>query len=334
MNPSPVISPAISIADIVDAARVIAPAAVRTPLLENAVLNDRVGRRVLLKFEGAQRTGSFKFRGAYNRLARLDARERAAGVVAWSSGNHAQGVAAAARLLGIPATIVMPADAPAIKLANTRALGAEIVTYDRHTESREEIATTLSQSRGATLVPSFDDPYIIAGQGTAGLEILEQAAQADATVGQILVCCGGGGLTAGIATAVKARSPGTTIYTVEPAGFDDTALSLASGVRETVSPDARSICDALMAPSPGALTFPINQALLSGGLVVSDDQVRDAMRFAFSTLKLVVEPGGAVALAAMLAGLAPPCDGASVVVLSGSNVDSTAYAAIIGDSAA
>jgi threonine dehydratase len=334
MNPSPVISPAISIADIVDAARVIAPAAVRTPLLENAVLNDRVGRRVLLKFEGAQHTGSFKFRGAYNRLARLDARERAAGVVAWSSGNHAQGVAAAARLLGIPATIVMPADAPAIKLANTRALGAEIVTYDRHTESREEIATTLSQSRGATLVPSFDDPYIIAGQGTAGLEILEQAAQADATIGQILVCCGGGGLTAGIATAVKVRSPGTTIYTVEPAGFDDTARSLASGVRETVSPDARSICDALMAPSPGALTFPINQALLSGGLVVSDDQVRDAMRFAFSTLKLVVEPGGAVALAAMLAGFAPPCDGASVVVLSGSNVDSAAYAAIIGDSAA
>jgi threonine dehydratase len=224
----------------------------------------------------------------------------------------------------------MPADAPAIKLANTRALGAEIVTYDRHTESREEIATALSQSRGATLVPSFDDPYIIAGQGTAGLEILEQAAQVDATVGQILVCCGGGGLTAGIATAAKARSPGTSIYTVEPAGFDDTARSLASGMRETVSPDARSICDALLAPSPGALTFPINHALLAGGLVVSDDQVRDAMRFAFTTLKLVVEPGGAVALAAMLAGLAPPSDGATALVISGANVDPAAYAAIIG----
>lgn len=326
-------SPVITIADIVDAAYIIAPAAVRTPLLENDALNDRVGRRVLLKFEGAQRTGSFKFRGAYNRLARLDDRERAAGVVAWSSGNHAQGVAAAAKLLAMPATIVMPADAPAIKLANTRALGAEIVTYDRHRESREEIATALAQSRGATLVPSFDDPFIIAGQGTVGLEILDQAADAGADIGQILVCCGGGGLTAGIATAVKARAPKIALYSVEPAGFDDTACSLASGRRETVSPDARSICDALMAPSPGAMTFPINQALLSGGLVVSDDQVRDAMRFAFSTLKLVVEPGGAVALAAMLSGLAPSCDGASVVVMSGSNVDPATYAAIVGAAA-
>lgn len=328
MNPPPVIT----IDDIVEAARIIAPAAVRTPLLENSVLNDRIGRRVLLKFEGAQHTGSFKFRGAYNRLARLDDAQRAAGVVAWSSGNHAQGVAAAARLLAIPATIVMPSDAPAIKLANTRALGAEIVTYDRHTESREEIATALAQDRGATLVPSFDDPFIIAGQGTAGLEILDQAEGVGAQIGQILVCCGGGGLTAGIATAVKARAPATSIYSVEPAGFDDTARSLASGVRETVAPDARSICDALMAPSPGAMTFPINQALLAGGLIVSDDLVRDAMRFAFSTLKLVVEPGGAVALAAMLNGLAPPCEGASVVVLSGSNVDPAGYAAIIGAS--
>jgi len=326
--------PAIAIADIIDAARIIAPAAVRTPLLENQAFNDRVGRRVLIKFEGAQRTGSFKFRGAYNRLARLDAQQRAAGVVAWSSGNHAQGVAAAAQLLGIPATIVMPGDAPAIKLANTRALGAEIVTYDRHSESREEIATALAHSRGATLVPSFDDPFIIAGQGTAGLEILDQAAEADAAIGQILVCCGGGGLTAGIATAVKARAPHITLYSVEPAGFDDTARSLASGIRESIAPDARSICDALMSPSPGAMTFPMNHALLSGGLVVSDDQVRDAMRFAFSTLKLVVEPGGAVALAATLSDLAPPCDGATVIVLSGSNVDPAAYAAIIGGAAA
>lgn len=322
--------PAVTIEAIIDAVRIIAPAAVRTPLLENHALNDRLGRRVLLKFEGAQRTGSFKFRGAYNRLARLDAQQRAAGVVAWSSGNHAQGVAAAALLLAMPATIVMPADAPAIKLANTRALGAEVVTYDRHSESREEIATALARSRGATLVPSFDDPFIIAGQGTAGLEILDQAAEAGAIIGQILVCCGGGGLTAGIATAVKARAPDIAVYTVEPADFDDTARSLASGVRESIASDARSICDALMAPSPGAMTFPINRALLSGGLVVSDDQVRDAMRFAFSTLKLVVEPGGAVALAAMLHDLAPSCDGASVVLLSGSNVDPAAYAAIIG----
>jgi threonine dehydratase len=320
----------IGVDDVEDAARVIAPAAVRTPMLENAALNDRAGRRVLLKFEGAQHTGSFKFRGAYNRLARLDAEQRAAGVVAWSSGNHAQGVAAAARMLGVPATIVMPSDAPAIKLSNTRALGAEVVPYDRHRESREAIATALAAQRGATLVPSFDDPFIIAGQGTAGLEILEQAAEAGADVGQILVCCGGGGLSAGIATAVSARSPGTVVYTVEPAGFDDTARSLESGVREAVAPDARSICDALLSPGPGTLTFPILRALAAGGLVVTDDQVRDAMRFAFATLKLVVEPGGAVALAAVLAGLAPPCAGATVVVLSGSNVDPADYAAIVG----
>lgn len=320
---------AVSIDDIRDAAWLIAPAIVRTPLIENDGLNARCGRRVLLKFEGAQRTGSFKFRGAYNRLARLDAAQRAAGVVAWSSGNHAQGIAAAARLLDMPATIVMPADAPAIKLANTRALGAQIVTYDRHSESREAIATDLAQQTGATLVPSFDDPFVIAGQGTAGLEIMEQAAEAGADVAQILVCCGGGGLTAGIATAVKAQAPDIAIYTVEPAGFDDTARSLRSGARETVAPDARSICDALLAPQPGALTFPINHALLAGGLVVTDEQVRAAMRFAFATLKLVVEPGGAVALAAMLHGLAPPHDGAAVVVLSGSNVDPADYAAII-----
>lgn len=324
---------AISAADVEDAARIIAPAAIRTPLLENAVLNERCGRRVLVKFEGAQHSGSFKFRGAYNRLARLSAAERKAGVVAWSSGNHAQGVAFAARLLGIAATIVMPADAPAIKTANTRALGAEIVAYDRFTENREEIATTLATEGGAVLVPSFDDPFIMAGQGTIGLEIMEQAAELGAEIGQILVNCGGGGMVSGIATAVKARQPGVAVYAVEPAGFDDTARSLTSGVRESVSPDARSICDALLSPAPGALTFPINRALLSGGLVVSDDQVREAMRFAFSALKLVVEPGGAVALAAMLAGLAPAAKGASVVVISGSNVDPDAYARIISGEA-
>lgn len=324
---------AISAADVEDAARVIAPAAIRTPLLENAALDARCGRRVLVKFEGAQHSGSFKFRGAYNRLARLDAGERKAGVVAWSSGNHAQGVAFAARLLGIAATIVMPADAPAIKTANTRALGAEVVAYDRFTENREEIATRLATERGAVLVPSFDDPFIMAGQGTIGLEIMEQAAEAGAKIGQILVNCGGGGMASGIATAVKARMPEVNIHAVEPEAFDDTARSLASGVRESVSPDARSICDALLSPAPGTLTFPINRALLSGGLAVSDDQVRDAMRFAFSVLKLVVEPGGAASLAAMLAGLAPDAEGASVVVISGSNVDPDSYARIIAGGA-
>lgn len=320
---------AITAADVEDAARVIAPAAVRTPLIENAALNERCGHRVLVKFEGAQHSGSFKFRGAYNRLARLDAQQRKAGVVAWSSGNHAQGVAFAARLLGIPATIVMPADAPAIKTANTRALGAQVLPYDRFTESREEIATALASERGAVLVPSFDDPFIMAGQGTIGLEILEQARETGAAVGQILVNCGGGGMVSGIATAVKARQPDIAVYAVEPAGFDDTARSLQSGGRESVSPEARSICDALLSPSPGALTFPINQALLAGGLTVSDDEVREAMRFAFSALKLVVEPGGAAALAAVLAGLLPKVDGASVIVISGSNVDPDAYARII-----
>lgn len=320
---------AITAEDVRSAAALIAGKAVRTPLLEFAPLNDRVGRRVLVKFEGAQHTGSFKFRGAYNRLARIAPEDRTAGVVAWSSGNHAQGVAAAAGLLGMPAVIVMPADAPAIKIANTRALGAEIVLYDRFTESREAIATAIASERGAIIVPSYDDPFVMAGQGTIGLEILDQAREADARVTQILVNCGGGGMTSGIATAIKDSAPDIAIYAVEPEQFDDTARSLASGVREPVMKGACSICDALLATSPGALTFPINRALLSGGLTVSDDQVRAAMRFAFEKMKLVIEPGGAVSLAAILHGIAPATDGDSVVVVSGSNVDPTTFAAIL-----
>lgn len=320
---------AITAADIRDAAKQIEGVAVRTPLLEFAPLNDRVGHRTLVKFEGVQHAGSFKFRGAYNRLSRIEPDRKAAGVVAWSSGNHAQGVAAAARLLEMPATIVMPSDAPAIKVANTRAFGAEILLYDRYTQSREDIAIALATQRGATLVPSYDDPHIIAGQGTAGLEIVEQAAEAGARIGRLLVCCGGGGLVAGIATAIKDQLPDAAVYSVEPAAFDDTARSLACGERLSVDADARSICDALLAPTPGALTFPINQALLAGGLAVSDDQVRDAMRFAFEAMKLVVEPGGAVALAAALHGAAPPAEGATIVVMSGANVDASDYARII-----
>ena len=322
---------AISATDVRSAADLIQGVAVRTPLLEFQPLNEAAGGRVLVKFEGAQHTGSFKFRGAYNRLARIPKETRASGVVAWSSGNHAQGVAAAAKLLGIPATIVMPADAPSIKLENTRALGAEVVLYNRLAESREKIARELANTRGAVLAPSFDDPFIIAGQGTIGLEIVEQAGQAQAKVTQILVCCGGGGLIAGIATAIKASAPDINLYAVEPAGFDDTTRSLIAGKREPVGPNAASICDALLTPSPGELTFPINQRLLSGGLVVTDDQVRAAMRFAFAKMKLVIEPGGAVALAALLAGIAPPAPkgGDTVVVVSGSNVDPTLYAEII-----
>jgi threonine dehydratase len=322
---------AIDASDVRSAADLIQGIAVRTPLLEYQPLNEAAGGRVLVKFEGAQHTGSFKFRGAYNRLARIPKEARAFGVVAWSSGNHAQGVAAAAKLLGIPATIVMPADAPSIKLENTRALGAEVVQYNRLTESREKIARQLANTRGATLVPSFDDPFIIAGQGTIGLEIIDQARQAQAKVTQVLVCCSGGGLIAGIATAIKAAEPDIKLYAVEPDGFDDTARSLITGKRETVAPQATSICDALLTPSPGELTFPINQRLLAGGLVVIDDQVRAAMRFAFSKMKLVIEPGGAVALAALLAGIAPTADEdcATVVVISGSNVDPVLYAEII-----
>ena len=315
--------------DVREAARRIAGVAVRTPLLEFAPLNECAGRRVLVKFEGAQHTGSFKFRGAYNRLVRIKGPDRAAGVVAFSSGNHAQGVAAAARLLDMPATIVMPSDAPAIKVANTRALGAQIVFYDRHAQSREAIAQALADERGAILVPSFDDPFVIAGQGTIGLEILEQAREADCQLGQVLVCCGGGGLVAGVATAIKDQAPAIEVYCVEPQAFDDTARSLASGERQTVTPGASSICDALLAPAPGELTFPINLALLSGGLTVSDAQVRAAMRFAFEKLKLVVEPGGAVALAAVIHGLAPATGLATAVVVSGGNVDPDLYASIL-----
>ncbi|TCP36070.1 threonine/serine dehydratase [Sphingomonas sp. BK235] len=313
---------AIDAVNVRAAAARIRGVAVRTPLLEFAALSKRVGRRTLVKFEGLQRTGSFKFRGAYNRLVQLGPQERMAGVVAWSSGNHAQGVADAARLLGTTATIVMPSDAPSMKIANTRALGAEVVLYDRETESREEIATGIADARGAVLVPSFDDPAIIAGQGTIGLELMEQAAEAGTSFGTVLVCCGGGGLVAGIATAIKDVRPSTQLFSVEPADFDDTARSLRAGRRESVAPSAHSICDALQAPTPGALTFPINKALLSGGLTVTDDEVRAAMRFAFATMKIVVEPGGAVALAAALEGKAPAGDDALAIVVSGGNVDS------------
>jgi threonine dehydratase len=315
--------------DITAAAERVAAHAVRTPLLENPALNDTVGGRILLKAETLQRTGSFKFRGAFNFVSQLDAAQRRRGVVAYSSGNHAQGVAAAAALLGVPATIVMPADAPAIKLDNTRALGATVVTYDRHSEPREEIAAGLAGKSGATLVPPYDHPWTIAGQGTVGLEIAAQAAEIDAMPAAVLVCCGGGGLTAGIATVFAETAPATDIYTVEPAGFDDTARSLAAGARLANQPGAHSICDALLAPTPGALTFSINQRLVTGGVAVSDDDVRQAMIFAWQTLKLVVEPGGAVALAAALSGAVDCTNRVSAVVLSGANVDAAFYSEVL-----
>jgi threonine dehydratase len=319
----------IDIEDIRSAADQLRSVAPITPLLEYPALNEKTGGRILIKFEGAQITGSFKFRGAYNRLSRLDDAEREAGVIAWSSGNHAQGVAAAAARVGTPATIVMPSDAPTIKIANTKALGANIRFYDRQTESREDIARAMVAETGAVLVPSYDDPYIIAGQGTVGLEIAAQCKLVDAEPDVAIVCCGGGGLIAGTATALAALSPQTTIYSAEPAAFDDHARSLVSGKREAVLPGSRSICDALLAPEPGEMTFEINRKLLTGGLSASDDEVRSAMRYAFSELKLVTEPGGAIALATVLAGRIDVAGKTIVIVISGANVDNAMFAEII-----
>jgi threonine dehydratase len=319
----------ISLSDIQLAASRIAGEAVVTPLISSSALDAACGARILIKPETLQRSGSFKFRGAYNRLSALSDTERAAGVVAWSSGNHAQGVAAAAEVLGIAATIVMPSDAPAIKVANTRAYGAEVVFYDRYTQSREKISFAIARERGAVVVPSFDDPHVIAGQGTVGLELVQQAAASGHSLDLVLCCCGGGGLIAGTATALRALSPKTAIYSVEPCAFDDTARSLAAGERLSNPPEARSICDALLAPEPGELTFPINQALLTSGLSVSDDETRSAMAYAFRVLKLVVEPGGAVALAALLAGKIDVAGRTVAVVLSGGNVDPELFAACI-----
>ncbi len=312
--------------DVEAAARRMAGVAVETPLLERPELNERVGGRILIKPETLQRTGSFKFRGAYNKISQIPEAARGRGVLAYSSGNHAQGVAAASALLGISATIIMPADAPQAKLDNTRAYGAEVVTYDRYREEREEIAAELLQQSGATLVRPYDDFDIIAGQGTCGMEMAQQAAAREARMDAALICCGGGGLSSGSALALSALSPETAVYTVEPEGFDDTARSLESGQREGNIEGARSICDALLAKSPGALTFAINHRLLAGGLSVSDDEARFAMAYAFQRLKLVVEPGGAVCLAAVLTGKIATQGRTIAITLSGGNVDASRMA--------
>ena len=321
-------------ADVAAAAGRLEGLAVRTPLLENAELNARCGGRILLKPEILQRTGSFKFRGACNFISQLDTETRSRGVIAYSSGNHAQGVAAAARLLDAPATIVMPADAPAIKIDNTRGYGATVVTYDRWSENREAIAADLAAQSGATLIPPYDHPWTIAGQGTAGIEIAEQCRDLGTVPDALLVCCGGGGLTAGIAMAMAELSPATAVHPVEPAGFDDTARSLAAGKRLGNDPAARSICDALLAPMPGELTFALNARYAAAGISVDDDAVRDAMRYAWRVLKLVVEPGGAVALAAILSGACDATGRTIVVMLSGGNVDPATYCDIVGVAAA
>jgi threonine dehydratase len=308
-------------ADVDAAAERLAGVAHRTPLIRSAVLDVRTGGRIFLKAETLQRTGSFKFRGAYNKLCTIASVGSAGGVVAFSSGNHAQGVAAAAKLLGLPAVIVMPRDAPRPKRERTQALGAEVVLYDRETEDREAIAQEIALRRGAVLVPPYDDPLIIAGQGTTGREIVEDLAQAGLAPDAVLVNASGGGLTAGIALAVKARVPNAKVYTAEPAGFDDHARSFRSGQREQNPAITGTICDALMAKSPGRITFAINRALVSEGVSATDAEVGAAVAFAFHELKLVVEPGGAVALAALLAGKIDVTGKVAVAVLSGGNVD-------------
>lgn len=312
-------------ADVAAAGERLRGIAATTPLLESDALNELTGGRLLIKAECLQRTGSFKFRGAYNTILAL----RPPAVVAFSSGNHAQGVALAARLLGVTATIVMPADAPRTKLEGTRAFGAEVVTYDRATEDREAIGREIAERGGAAIVRPFDDPRIIAGQGTVGLELAEQAAARGAALEAVTVCCGGGGLVAGCALALTHLLPGIDVHSVEPSAFDDTARSLAAGRRLGNPPDARSFCDALLSPMPGELTFAVNSRLLARGLAVSDAEVAHAMRLAFRHLRLVVEPGGAVALAAALAGKLPVRGRTVGVVVSGGNVDAELFAKVL-----
>ncbi|HEY7230261.1 MAG TPA: threonine/serine dehydratase [Pseudolabrys sp.] len=315
--------------DIEAAAGRLAGVAVRTPLINAAVLDEAVGARVFLKAETLQRTGSFKFRGAYNKISSIPPAARAAGVVAYSSGNHAQGVAAAARILGLRATIVMPADAPKAKRERTLALGAEVVPYDRNTEDRAAIAKKIVSERGATLVPPYDDPFIIAGQGTIGAEIVEDLARLSLQPEIVVVGASGGGLAAGISLGVKAKVPAAKFYVVEPEGFDDTLRSFASGRRESNARMSGSICDALMSNTPGELTFPITRELIGQGTTVTDIEVANAVRFAFHELKLVVEPGGAIGLAALLARKFTVKGRVVVAILSGANVDADLFDQLI-----
>ncbi len=309
--------------DVRAAAARIAGHVVRTPVLRNAELDRVTGGTIVLKAEPLQRTGSFKLRGATNALLQLNGAERARGVVAHSSGNHGQAIACAAAALGMAATIVMPKDAPLVKVESTRRWGATIVFYDRARDDREAMSRGIAERTGAALVPPFDHPQVIAGQGTVGLELLQDAGL---DLDAMLVCTGGGGLAAGCALAAEGLSPATEVFAVEPEGADDTARSLRSGQREVNAPGGSTLCDALLSPQPGLLTFALNRARLAGGVVVSDDAVLAAMAFAFLHLKIVVEPGGAVALAALLSGRFPARGRTVGAVLSGGNVDAALFA--------
>ncbi|WP_136442970.1 threonine ammonia-lyase [Pacificoceanicola onchidii] len=298
----------------------------RTPLLGASALDEIAGRRVLVKPECLQRTGSFKFRGGWSAVSALPEAERKRGVIAFSSGNHAQGVALAAREHGAPAVIIMPSDAPTLKIENTKALGAEVVLYERGgREAREEIGDRLSKERGLTLIRPYDEPEVIAGQGTCGLEVAEQAAELGVSDAEVLVCCGGGGLTAGIALALEARAPGMQVRPAEPEGYDDTARSLRAGERLSNATEAGGLCDAILTPMPGALTFPITSRLCGPGVVVSEEEALRAMALAFRHLKVVAEPGGAVALAgALFHGDAHEAE-TVICTISGGNVDEAVF---------
>jgi threonine dehydratase len=318
----------IELADIEAAAVRLSEVAVRTPLIQSAELDEVAGGRILLKPECFQLTGSFKIRGAYNLMSQLSAEQASRGVVAWSSGNHAQGVARAGSLLGIKTAIVMPEDAPKAKIERTRRFGGEVILYDRYEGDREAIARDVAAERGAELVPSYESEEIVAGQGTIGLEIVQQGIELGLPPDQVLIGCGGGGISAGSAIAIKALLPDTSVYAVEPEEFDDTARSLRNGVLCSNARTARSICDALLAETPGNIPFAIHRKLATGGLVVSDEEVKAAMRFAFRELKIVVEPGGAVSLAAVLANRIDCKDKTTAIVLTGGNVDADFFSEI------
>ena len=316
--------PAVAFETLRQAADVLRPVVVETPILESPVINDLCGARVLLKAESLQRTGSFKFRGAYYRIACLAPDERARGVVAFSSGNFAQGLAAAGALAGVKVTIVMPEDAPRAKMEATRRYGAEVVLSRHGTRNREEaaneLAMQLADQHGMTKLHPFDDPLIVAGQGSAGIELMRQAAQLGLELDAVLSPVGGGGLLAGVALAVRRASPHTRVFGVEPEGYDDMARSLATGARQRVEGQPRSVCDALQAAMPGSVTFDVARDLVAGGFAVSDAEVVSAMDRAFHHLKLVLEPSGAVALAAALASKLSPMPKTVAVILSGGNI--------------
>jgi len=308
------------------AAERLSPVVRKTPLLSSPFLDEIAGRQVFVKAENLQHTGSFKFRGAWSALSAMEPVKRAGGVIAYSSGNHAQGIALAAARHGVKSVIVMPSDSPALKIANTRALGAEVVTYDRQRDSREEIGAKLAAERGLTLVKPYDEPLVIAGQGSVGLEIAVQAREAGIVAPAVLVNCGGGGLTSGIALALEADAQDMRVHPCEPEGFDDTTRSLASGKIERNATMGGSICDAIVTPSPGEITFPLMRRLCGAGLVVSDEEALRAMALAFQRLKIVLEPGGAVSLAAALFHGEALNQNSVIAVVTGGNVDSDVFA--------